>query len=67
MKFIYLFSALAFLSFSCNNAETKVIEKETIKEIEVEVAPKKEKKTTIKIGPDGGSIETEGVEVEIQN
>ena len=71
MKFIYLLSAVALLSFSCNNqpkeAETKVIERETIKEVEVEAAPKKEKGTTVKVGPDGGSVETENVEIEIKN
>ena len=73
MKFIYLISAIALISFSCNNqpkeAETKVIERETIREVEVkaEAAPKKEKGTTVKVGPDGGSIETEKVDIKIQN
>lgn len=73
MKFIYLLSAVALLSFSCNNqpkeAETKVIERETIREVEVEAeaAPEKEKGTTVKVGPDGGSVETENVAIEIQN
>ncbi len=72
MKFIYLISAIALLTFSCNyeakEAETKVVERETIKETEVkaEVVPEKEKGTTVKVGPDGGSIETESVDIEIK-
>lgn len=73
MKIIYLLSFCAFLTFSCNNQpaerETTVIEKETIKVLEVEATPKKEeqKGTTVKVGPDGGSVKTEGVSVEIKN
>ncbi len=72
MKIIYLLSFCAFLTFSCNQTaerETKVIEKETVKVVEVEVAPKKEepKGTTVKVGPNGGSIKTEGVSFEVEN
>ncbi len=73
MKIIYLLSFCALLTFSCNNqpaeSETKIIEKETVKVVEVEVAPKKEepKGTTVKVGPGGGSLKTEGVSIEIEN
>lgn len=62
--------------------ETKIVEKETVKVVEVETPAKEvvvvetpakevvveEKKgTTIKIGPDGGSIETKKVDISINN
>ncbi len=72
MKIIYLLSFCALFTFSCNQpaeSETKIIEKETVKVVEVEAAPIKEeqKGTTVKIGPGGGSVKTEGVSVEIEN
>ena len=87
MKIVHLVSAFALaLTLGCTTqpeeAETKVVEKETVKVVEVETpakevivveAPAKEvvveeqKGTTIKIGPDGGSIETKKVDISVNN
>lgn len=75
MKSIYLLGAFALaLTFGCNSAkEEKVIESksvETVKVVEVEAPAKeeeeKEEGTTIKVGPDGGSVKTKNVEVEVK-
>jgi hypothetical protein len=51
------------LTFACKEkpVEEKVIEKK------VEVTVEKDAATKIKIGPDGGSVKTKKVEVEIKN
>lgn len=76
MKVIHLVSALALsLMFSCNQVKEEKsndADTETAKVIVVEtpaakVAVEKEKGTSIKIGPNGGSIKTENIEVEIDN
>ncbi|GHA74075.1 hypothetical protein [Pontibacter akesuensis] len=81
MKFIYALSACAlFLTVGCNNQpeaeQVEVVEKatetETVKVVQVEapvekVVVEKEKGTTIKIGPDGGSLETKKVDIKINN
>jgi len=64
MKIIYVFGIL-FLSmtFGCNNKPVK----EEVVEKKVEVTAEKEATTKIKIGPDGGSVKTKKIEVEIKN
>jgi hypothetical protein len=82
MKFIYLVSALALtFTFGCNNQpqeeQAKVIEKETVKVVEVEkpvpaatkvvVEQEKAKGTSIEVGPEGGSLKTKSVDIKINN
>lgn len=82
MKLIYLVGALALtLTFGCDSQpaeeQTKVIEKETVKVVEVDAPAEKvvvekapveeEKGTTIKIDREGGSIETKKVDIKIEN
>lgn len=80
MKLSYLVGALALtFAFGCQPAEeqTKVVETETVKVVEVEAPAEKvvvekatveqEKGTTIKIDRDGGSIETKKVDIKIEN
>lgn len=77
MKFTYAVSMLALvLTFGCNNQpadeQVKVVEKETVKVVEVEAPAKKvtveqEKGTSIEIGPDGGSIKTKKVDIKVSN
>ncbi len=70
MKLIYLLSACALtLSLgSCNNQpELTVIEKTEVIRVEVEAPAKKEEnKTTVIIGPDGSSLKSVDVDVEIK-
>ena len=81
MKFVYLLSAFALtLTVGCNNQpapaeETKVVETETTRVVEVEAPAKEvpatkvvveaEKGTSIKIGPEGGSLKTKGVDIDL--
>lgn len=74
MKVIYFVCALALTCmFSCNKVkETKAADTQTSTTVEVQapatkVVVEKEKETSIKIGPEGGSIKTKNVEVEIDN
>lgn len=78
MKFIYVLSALALtFTVACNNqpakeAAAEVVEKETVKVVEVEapvakVVVEEQKGTSVKIGPDGGSVKTKSVDVEIKH
>lgn len=77
MKLIYVLSALALtVTVGCNNqpekAQAEVVEKETVRVVEVEapaeqVVVKEDKGTSIKIGPDGGSVKTKSVDVEIKH
>lgn len=81
MKFIYLLSALALtFTFGCNNQpaeeQVKVVEKETVKVVEVEkpaavpatkVVVEQEKGTSIELGPEGGSLKTKKVDIKINN
>lgn len=77
MKFSYLLTMIALtLTFGCNNQpaedQTEVVEKETIKVVEVESPAKKvvveqEKGTSIEIGPEGGSIKTKKVDIKVNN
>jgi hypothetical protein len=75
MKFIFLVGvfALAFV-FGCNNPpppeQTKVVERETVKVVEVKPEPVKvvveeEKGTSVKIGPDGATLKTKKVDIDI--
>lgn len=76
MKFIYLIGAFALtLTFGCNNApqeEAKVIEKETIiveseaPSTTVIVEEKEEAGTKVVIGPNGGSLESKDLDLEIK-
>lgn len=81
MKFIYLLSALALtFTFGCNNQpaeeQTKIVEKETVKVVEVEkpaptpatkVVVEQEKGTSIELGPNGGSLKTKKVDIKVNN
>lgn len=77
MKFIYVLSALALtFTVGCNNQPAKeaaeVVEKEIVKVVEVEapvakVVVEEQKGTSVKIGPDGGSVKTKSVDVEIKH
>jgi hypothetical protein len=68
MKTIYLIGvcALVLLAASCNEkpkeTQTIIIEKE----VEEKPVPVEEKRTTIKVGPDGGSVKTKDVDVEVK-
>jgi hypothetical protein len=64
MKIIYVVGML-FLSMTFGCKEKTVTEKVVEKEVEVKV--EKGADTQIKIGPDGGSVKTKKVEVEIKN
>jgi hypothetical protein len=66
MKVIYLVSALALTCmFSCNKVKE---EKSTAATpVTTKAVVDQEKETTIKIGPDGGSLKTKNVELEIEN
>lgn len=75
MKVIHLVSALALsFMFSCNQVkeeksnDTKTETPEAVVEAPAaKVVVEKEKETSIKIGPEGGSIKTEKLEVVIDN
>ncbi|MFD3002485.1 hypothetical protein ACFS7Z_19085 [Pontibacter toksunensis] len=71
-------SALALtLTVGCNNQpaeevekETVVVEKETVKVVEAPVAKvvlEEQKVKSVKIGPDGSSVKTKSVDVEIKH
>jgi hypothetical protein len=71
MKFISLLSACALtLSLgSCNNQADKptVIEKTEVIKVEVEAPKEEEKKSTsVTIGPDGSSLKSTEIDVEIK-
>lgn len=76
MKLIYVTGLLALaLTFGCNNPppqeQTRVVEKETVKVVEVKPEPVKvvvveeEKGTSLKIGSDGATLKTKKVDIEI--
>ena len=79
MKLIYLVSMIALmLTFGCNNqpapaeAEAPIVEKETVKVVEVETPAKKvvveeEKGTSIQIDSEGGSVKTKKVDIKVGN
>ncbi len=61
MKIVYLLGFLALsMTFGCNDKPAK----ETVKVVEV---PAKDTSTKITIGPDGGSVKTKKVDIEIKN
>ncbi|WP_187264640.1 hypothetical protein [Pontibacter beigongshangensis] len=83
MRFIYMVSALAlFITAGCNNQPEQaevvekevVVEKETVREVQVEakapatkVTVEKEKGTSLEINREGGSLKTKDVDIKINN
>ncbi len=64
MKIIYVLGFLALsMTFGCKEKPAK----ETVKVIEVPAPAAKDEATKIKIGPDGGSVKTKKVEIEIKD
>ncbi|MFC3416170.1 MULTISPECIES: hypothetical protein [Algoriphagus] len=62
MKVLGILCLFALTMFmGCND------KKEAVKETTIEVKVEKEADTEIKIGPDGGSVKTKKVEVEVKN